>query len=182
MDKKYRYIIGISGLICVGKSTFVKILLENNINIEVVSFRNFFSEKMAKDLVPITRKNLELFSANYRQKHGNSDVFKKMLNLTNKTKTILVDGIRTIEAASWFSSLTEKYLSVYIKAPFSLRSKRLMKRESDINISQLQEFDSKLLHGGLNDLLNSSDFIIDNSGSINEFYKIAIEFNNNFIN
>ena len=169
-------IIGVSGFICSGKSTLARMLTKLDSGIDVVSFRKFFSHEMRRIRIPISRETMDNFAEEYRKVHSENAVFEGLWKLASKTNIVVVDGIRTPFAVSWFLNIAGyKYIGIHLYAPLHMRECRLAVRRDDISAEKLRRYDTLLEASGLAKVSSSASRQINNSGTISELRSIATE-------
>jgi len=165
--KRQNLLIGISGLVCSGKTTFAN-LLAKKIGAEIISFRNFFIKKLKKQKKMITRANLDKYSNEYLQTRGINELIKNVLSQRKNNNTLILDGVRMTETVKYIEKLKEwQYIGIYVDTNYKTRLARLKQRqENDLLSEELHQYDKKLLSRGLNEIKKISKWKIDNNGDM----------------
>ena len=195
--------IGVTGLPGSGKDEFIgylwKIMKKNNINFLYYSLSDELREEVRKRKLPVMRSVLREVAHELRMKYGKGILAKllskKILNESNISKdsnlVIVIDAIRNPEEVNIFKrKMKSNFLLLGLTAPIELLIDRLSKRARyDENkeviaekektrmmiIKELGKDEPSYGHN-IKKCINNADYIIDNSGTIEELYIKTNEF------
>lgn len=170
-------IIATTGMPGSGKGEVLKYLKEKGIPAFVM--REAVQAEMEKKGIEINNKNLREYGTELRKKKGNDIVAKMCLpsikELSKKHKIILVDGIRGYSEVKIFKKeLTENFILIAIFASPKTRFERLRARGKNWDMKSWKEFkwrDDVELNWGLGNVIALADYIINNSGTLEELNK-----------
>jgi len=174
-------IIGISGTFSSGKDTLAEYLIENY-NYNHVSTGDMVRKEAKKRYGNIERPTLRIVATELKKEGGASVLVKKALD---EPKPIIISGIRAIGEAKTIKEAGGVLL--FIDAYIKIRYERMVKRARDTEaVSTLEEFmnsELKELAVGNKDedynqitVQNMSDKTINNSGNLEDFYNISLDF------
>jgi dephospho-CoA kinase len=202
VDNKFLF-VGVTGLPGSGKDEFIgflwKIINKNNINFLYYSLSDELREEVRKKDLPVMRSVLREVAHGLRKKYGRGVLAKllsqKILKELNKSKdfnlVVVIDAIRNPEEVNVFKKeMKSKFFLVAITAPIELlierlsrrarydESKEVIKEKDKARVMLIKELgEDEPSHGhNVNKCIFDADYIIDNSGTIEEFYKKIIEF------
>jgi dephospho-CoA kinase len=170
-------IIAITGMPGSGKSETINYLKEKGI--KAVVMREVVQREMEEKGIAVDNKNLREYATDLRKKRGMDVVAKMCLplikRLSKDQRMILIDGVRGYNEVKLFKrELTEDFILVAIFASPKIRFKRLASRGEKWDMKTLKEFewrDDVELSWGLGNAIALSDYMIDNSGSIEDLHK-----------
>lgn len=201
-DNKILY-VGVTGLPGSGKDEFIsflsKIINKDNINFLYYSLSDELREEVRKRELPMMRSVLRETALDLRIKYGRGVLAKliiqKILKELNESKdpniVVIIDAIRNPEEVSAFRrEMKLKFSLVALHAPIELLVDRLSRRARyDEDKEVIKEKDKARMmlirelgkgepyHGhNINECISDADYVIDNSGTIEEFYRKTIEF------
>ena len=175
-------IIATAGMPGSGKGEVLRYLKEKGI--PSVIMREVVQKQMEEDGIEINNKNLREYATELR-KEGGMDVVAKMClplieELSRNHNIVLVDGIRGYEEVKLFKKeLTKDFVLVAIHAAPKTRFTRLATRGKKWDMKTVEEFewrDSMELSWGLGNAIALADYVIDNSGSVEELHKRIDDF------
>ena len=169
-------LIGISGLICSGKSTFAH-LLARYTGADVVSFRSFFQKEAIRKGVSISRRNLDAISDEFLRNEGLTVAVEGVLALRKEDGLLILDGVRMVETISCIEKKRDwLYTGVFVEANWEIRATRLEQRqEKDLARWELHEYDEKLMSQGLRTLTARAEWNIVNEGSLDDLAAQALQ-------
>jgi dephospho-CoA kinase len=112
-----------------------------------------------------------------RMREGMDAIAKRCLprvkDVLKRHELVVVDGVRGIAEVELFrKEFSDSFFLVYIDATFSDRLERIRKRERPDRIftdEELRNRDEREKKWGLEDAINSADFMIENKSSLQEF-------------
>jgi len=170
-------IISTAGMPGCGKGEFAEYLKKKGI----ISFvmREIVQKEMEKKGIEVNNKNLRDYATGLRKKNGMDIVAKMCLpfikNLVKKHKIILIDGIRGYEEVKFFKKeLSEDFVLIAIFASPKIRFERLKTRGENWDMKNWKEFEWRNnieLSWGLGNAIALADYMIDNSGSLEDLHK-----------
>ncbi len=169
-------IIGLTGLPGSGKSTAAQIL--QGMGFEISELSSTIKEMMAEKKMEITPSSIIEFSLLMKREFG-ADVFAKIKakQLKGHLGNIAIVGFRSNgEVNAIRSELDSKLIMVAIVAGDEMRYGRLHDRK-EFNVKNREDFklrDEKNILMGIKETIDSADYIISNSGTLEEL-KSSIE-------
>lgn len=140
--------------------------------------RTVIQAELEKRGIPLNNRTLREFATELRKKEG-MDIVARMCvpaitELAKKHDVILVDGIRSYAEVKFFKEkFTQDFVLIAIHAPPKLRFERLKARRERWDMDAWEEFvwrDEKELGWGLGDAIALADFIVDNSGTLEQMH------------
>ncbi len=169
-------IIAFTGMPCSGKSEAVQIAKE--MNIPVFRMGDMVREEVKKRGLALNENNVGTIADQMRRNLG-MDIWAKRtldkISLLEKTKHIIIDGIRNNEEIDTFKkSLDKDFIIIAVTASDETRQKRFLNRgreDDSFNIQDLKDRDKRELNWGLDTVIASADIIVPNEDGINEFRK-----------
>jgi dephospho-CoA kinase len=176
IKKGNKTIFGFAGEMASGKTTAAEYVLKK---CDGVSYR--FSDPLrdvlARINLPNTRENLQTLSTSLRQSFG-EDVLAKIVfqDVQNaKSRCIVIDGIRRPDDIKYLCAVPG-FTLVYIQTDLNNRYTRLTKRQenSDDFGKTLEEFEKEQkqeAEAKIRELEPFADIVIENNGTLEEFYK-----------
>ena len=169
-------LVGISGLICSGKSTFAR-LLATHTGGEVVSFRSFFANQALSLGLPISRENLDAVSEKFLQDKGLTEAVKGVLALRKQSGILVLDGVRMVETVRCIEKIgCWRYCGVFVEADWKIRASRLGRRHEhgDLAENELRRYDERLMSLGLRTLRTQATWNIVNEGTLDDLAGPAV--------
>lgn len=165
-------IIATTGMGGCGKGEVLKYLEKKGFRSVVM--RTVVEDEMRRKGVEVNNKNLREYATKMRKEKG-MDVVAKMCvpiirNLLKNEKAILVDGVRSYEEVELYrKEFGNDFILIAIFAPLKLRFERLKKRGREWDMRTLDELkwrDEVELGWGTGKSITLADFMVDNSGSL----------------
>jgi dephospho-CoA kinase len=174
-------IIGIAGTLSSGKDTLADYLVENY-GFTHVSTGDMVRAEATKRYGNIERPTLQIVGPELRAEGGAGVLVDKALE---QPRPVVITGIRAIGEAKNLQKAGGVLL--FIDAYVEIRYERMVKRardaESVISFEEFAESERKEVAAGNNDedynqvaIQNMADKTINNSGDLDEFYKVAINY------
>jgi len=169
-------IIAFTGMPCSGKSEAVKIAKE--MDIPVIRMGDMVWEEVRNRGLSLNEKNVGLI-ANQMRKDLGMDIWAKKtldkISQIDKTKQIIIDGIRNIEEIETFKKkLGNDFILIAVTTSDKTRQKRFLNRgreDDSLDIQDLKDRDKRELNWGLGTVIASADIIVQNEDGIQEFKK-----------
>lgn len=171
-----KIIIGISGQISAGKDTVANYIMQKY-NAKQLKFSKVLRDILQRIYKDINRENMSKLSTALRQVFGEDMLVNIIYNDINNSQEeiIVLDGVRRMPDIEMLQPIPGFKL-FYIDAGIDTRYERLIQRSenSDDRAKSFEEFkkdhelETELQILGLKD---HADYIIDNSGSLNDLYK-----------
>lgn len=176
-------IIGVTGPICSGTTSFMNFLKEKGF--ESFSYSDILREELGKRRIQITRKNLQDVGDELREKEGLGVLSRKMIGKMQSGKSYAVGNIRNPgEVQEFVKEFGDKFVLVKVDAPFEIRFKRARKRARENEPLELNEFKKMEERDlGINQensgqqhakVFEMADFVIGNNGSLSEL-KVKVD-------
>ncbi len=167
-------IIAFTGMPCSGKTEAVEIA--KTLGLPVIRMGDMVWEEVKQQGLELNDENVGAIADSIRREQGKNIWAKRTIdkiNSLNITNKIIVDGIRNIEEVDLFKrELCNNFVLIAIIASDEVRKKRslLRKRKDDSNdLRKIEERDKREIRWGIKDLITTSDIIISNEHSINDF-------------
>lgn len=174
-------IIGVCGRVGAGKETLTGFLREKGfIYFETSAIIN---EELSKLGLEITRKNQQDWADEQRKEKGVGVLMQLMLDKAekDKAKNYIFDSLRNSGEAVFLREKVKDFILIGVDAPQKVRFERILKRgkESDpktweefLKVDERDNFDASDSMGQqTGKLLEVSDFVIVNDGSVEEGLK-----------
>jgi len=167
-------VIGLSGFVAVGKTTFCRIA-QDKYDAQVIEFRQFFQSELEQRRLAPTRENLDLVANDWYARFGRPRLFELLWERARERALVVIDSIRTTAAAEWFSTRSShSYTSVLIVAPLDERVRRLRARgAAEMSDLSIAGYDDMMRHGGLESVASGAQYVLDNGRSLVE-YEVAV--------
>jgi dephospho-CoA kinase len=163
-------VIGLSGFIAVGKTTFCRIA-EHEYGAHLIEFRQFFQSELERRCLAETRENLDTIANDWYARFGRQSLFELLWERACAHQLVVVDSIRTAQASRWFAARSShSYVSVVITAPLHERINRLRSRDAaEVSESNIAAYDDVMRRDGIETILDTAHHILDNSRSLPEY-------------
>ncbi len=176
-------IIGITGYIGSGKSTVAELFHKKGF--EIVEMRDAVVEEMKRKGMEINSRSLRDFSTMLREKYGKDIVARLTYRKIKKEKgkDIAITGMRTTYEEAYFRKRIKGFRIIAVSAPEMMRFKRIKNRNKPDDPKTLKEFrdiEQKEINGfserkdeahGIKRLMDHSDFVIFNTGTLRDLEK-----------
>ena len=167
-------IIAFVGMPCSGKTEAVQIAKE--MGIPVIRMGDMVWDEVKNRGLPLDEKNVGTIADQMRKDLG-KDIWAKRtldkISLIEKTKRIIIDGIRNIEEIDTFKKkLGKDFIIITVTASDEIRQKRFLNRGREDDSSDIQDLidrDKRELSWGLDTVIASADIIVPNKYGIDEF-------------
>jgi dephospho-CoA kinase len=173
-------IIAFTGMPFSGKSEAVKIAKE--MKIPVIRMGDMVWEETKKRGLKLNDKNVGRIADSMRKQHGMDIWAKKTLEKIESQKIdekIVIDGVRNIEEIETFEErLGNDFLLIAVQVNDALRYKRAMNRgreDDSLDLKVIKKRDKRELSWGLGNVIASSEMVVTNEGSQEEFKLKIIE-------
>ena len=167
-------IIAFTGMPFSGKSEAVKIVKE--MKIPVIRMGDMVWEETEKRGLELNDKNVGMIADSMRKQHGMDIWAKKTLEKIESIKVdekIVIDGVRNIEEIETFEeNLGNDFLLIAVQVNDNLRYKRAMNRgreDDSLDLEMIKKRDKRELSWGLGNVIASSEMVVTNEGSQDEF-------------
>ncbi len=170
-------IIATTGMGGCGKGEVLKYLESKGL--KSVVMRTVVENKMKEEGIEVNNKNLREYATKMREERGNDIVARLCVpiikELAKREEIILVDGIRSYEEVELFKKeFGDDFILIAIFAPLKLRFERLKKRGEKWDMKTIEELkwrDEKELNWGTGKSIALADFMINNTGSLEDLHK-----------
>ena len=167
-------IIAFTGMPFSGKSEAVKIAKE--MKIPVIRMGDMVWEETEKRGLELNDKNVGMIADNMRKQYGMDIWAEKTLEKVKSLKVnekIVIDGVRNIEEIETFEEkLGDDFLLIAVQVNDDLRYKRAMNRgreDDSMDLEMIKKRDKRELSWGLDNVIASSEIVVTNEGSQDEF-------------
>ncbi len=167
-------IIAFAGMPCSGKSEAVKIA--KGMDIPVIRMGDMVWVEVRERGLTLDEKNVGAIADQMRKNLGMDIWAIKTLDKISqleKTKRIIIDGIRNIEEIDTFKKkLGKDFIIIAVTASDETRQKRFLNRgreDDSLYIQDLKDRDKRELNWGLGTVIASADIIVSNEDGIDEF-------------
>jgi dephospho-CoA kinase len=167
-------ILAFTGMPFSGKSVAVQIA--KDMNFPVIRMGDAIWEEVKHRGLSLTDCNVGTVANEMRKQHG-KDIWAQRtlekIKSMDKTKTLIIDGIRNIEEIDTFKKeLDKNFVVIAIESSDETRYKRALQRgrEDDSgDIELVKQRDQRELNWGLDVVIASADAVVSNEGSESEF-------------
>lgn len=165
-------IIGVAGTIGAGKETLTSYFRERGF--VYFETRQIIIEELKKLNLELSRKNMQDWADEQREKFGAGAIMKVMLEMAekDKTKNYLFDSLRNPREADFLREICKDFVLIGVDAPKGIRFERIVKRakaSDPISWEGFLDMDERDLDDVTNPLgqhtaalLKMADFIIIN--------------------
>ena len=167
-------IIAFTGMPCSGKSVAVQIA--KDMHIPVIRMGDMVWAEVRNRGLSLKEKNVGKIADQMRKDFGMDIWAKKTLekiSVLEKTKSIIIDGIRNIEEIDTFKKkLGKDFIIIAVTASDKTRQERFLNRgreDDSSDIQDLKDRDKRELNWGLGTVIASADIIVPNENGIQEF-------------
>lgn len=163
-------IIVVTGMPGAGKDEFIKVAAGLGLN--DLHMGNTVKEYARSSGIEMNDGEVGKFATGEREKHGKQIWAERTLKDLNGQKNIVIDGLRCLEELDYMRQVESELVVVAIFANRQDRLSRILKRkrEDDIkDINGLIKRDMRELSWGIGSVISLADFMIVNSGSLDEF-------------
>ena len=168
-------VIGLSGKIGSGKGTVAEYICEKY-GAEQFLFSKILADILDRLYLPKTRVNLQKLGRILRSEFCKGvivDAFEKDIK-ESKAKIKIVDGIRYVNEVVMLRKNKDNVL-IYVKAPLEIRYERCLRRsekgEDRVTFEEFRKADVRATESELGQIENRADYVVDNSGSIQDLKK-----------
>ncbi len=160
------FILAITGLARSGKDTAAKYIAKKYRFHWLDMSRDILQQELMERNMEITKGNLSEIGDFLRKEYGNDIVARRIIEIIRKKKIekAIVSGIRGPEEAECLRKLASIFYLLRIHAP---EKARIARGESGIKERDTRDISNK----GLARVLEMADIIIENNGTLEEFYK-----------
>ncbi|MBN2203277.1 MAG: flagellar hook-basal body complex protein FliE [Candidatus Aenigmarchaeota archaeon] len=142
-----------------------------------IVMREVVEKQMEEKNIEVNNKNLRNYATGLRDDHGSDIVARMCLPIIESMKgndIILIDGVRGYDEVKLFKKeLTDDFILIGVFAPPKQRFERLCQRGRKWDMKTLEEFewrDSVELSWGLGNAIALSDFMVENTGTLEELH------------
>lgn len=171
-----KIIIGISGQIASGKDTVEKYIMDKY-GAKTLKFSKVLRDILQRIYKDINRENMSKLSTVLRQVFGEDMLVDVMYNdiMNSNEEIVVLDGVRRMADIEKLKPIPGFKL-FYVDVNINTRYERLIQRTENLDdrektfeeFQKDHELETELQIPGLKD---HADYIIDNSGSLNDLYK-----------
>ena len=176
-------VIGFCGLPGSGKSTVLKAIEDLGV---VITMGDVIRNEARERSIEPTDENLGKIAQELREECGPEIIAKKCVAMVKnlETEVVFIDGLRSIAEVKIFRN-SWKFPIVAIMIDDNVRFERLSKRarpDDPKTLENLRERDQREISFGLNAVINSANYKVNNNFSAKEVQKIARDLILNSIN
>lgn len=167
-------VIGFCGLPGSGKSTVLKAIEDLGV---IITMGDIIRNEALKRSIEPTDENFGKIAQELRDEFGPEIVAEKCVALIKnlENEVIFIDGLRSIVEVKVFRN-SWKFPIVAIMIDDNTRFERLSKRarpDDPKTLEDLRERDQREISFGLNEVINSANYKVNNNLSVKEVQKIA---------
>jgi len=172
-----KIVIGIAGNIGSGKGTVTKYLMEKY-GAKQMRYSKILADILERLYLEYNRENLNTIAEGLRDMFG-KDILSKVLekDIQGEEAAIVVfDGIRKKEELDYFKNKIGDFYFVFVDVPFEIVAERIIKRQEKTDdqeqtVETLKARQQQASDKDVPGLKQYADFVIDNSGSLEETYR-----------
>ncbi len=178
-----KVLIGFVGLPGSGKSTMLKEIEDLGV---IITMGDIIRNETRKRSIEPTDENLGKIAQELRDEFGPDILAEKCVVLIKNLETdvIFIDGLRSIAEVEVFRK-SWKFPIVAVMVDDNIRYERLSKRarlDDPKTLEDLRERDQREISFGLNEVINSANYKVNNNLSVKEVQKIVRDLILNIIN
>lgn len=172
-------IIGITGTLGAGKGTIVEYLIEKKDFIHY-SVRQFLTEEINRQQLPLNRDSMVLVANNLRKQHHPAYIIDTLYQQAEKiNKNAIIESIRTPAEVISLREKSDFYL-LAVDADPQIRYNRIIERNSETDHVSFEEFLSNEQREMQNDDINKqnlkqciamADYVLNNNNTIADLHK-----------
>ena len=167
-------VIGFCGLPGSGKSTVLEAIEDLGV---IITMGDIIRDETRKRDIEPTDENLGNIAQELRDEFGPDILAEKCVVLIKdlESEVIFIDGLRSIAEVKVFRK-SWKFPIVAIMVDDKIRYERLSKRarpDDPKTLEDLRERDQREISFGLNEVINSANYKVNNNLSVKEVQKIA---------
>jgi len=172
-------VVGLVGRIGSGKGTISDFIVK-----ECGGSKHVFSQILMDVCdrlhVPKTRENLQALGVSLRKELGGDILVNAMAEDLKKdnSSVVVVDGIRYINEFEMVKDF-KKSIILFVDAPVSVRYERCKERgtkgEGEMSLDEFTEKDNNKTESEIDSIGTRADYVIDNSGRIEELREKILE-------
>lgn len=176
-------IIGITGTNGAGKGTIVEYLV-NKLGFVHYSVKDYLTEKVIEENLPINRESMILIGNKLRRKYGPSFVVEQLYAKALKSRrNCIIESIRTSGEVE-FLKKTGKFILLAVDAGSKTRYERVKSRNSEkdqISYEKFCESEDNEMHSSdpnkqnLSACIKIADYLINNDSTIENLNKQLIQ-------
>jgi len=178
-----KVLIGFVGLPGSGKSTMLKEIEDLGV---IITMGDIIRNETRKRSIEPTDENLGKVAQKLRDEFGPDILAEKCVMLIKnlETEVVFIDGLRSIAEVKIFRNYW-KFPIVAVMVDDNVRFERLSKRarpDDPKTLKSLRERDQREISYGLNEVINSANYKVNNNFSVKEVQKIVRDLILNIIN
>jgi len=176
MIVKKKIVIGIAGNIGAGKGTITE-YLKNKYGAQQMRYSKILADILERLHLDYNRDNLNAIAEGLRSIFG-GDILSQVLENDIReveAEVVVFDGIRKKKELDYFKGKTENFFFIFIEVPFEIVAERITKRQEKTDdqeqtVEKLKARQQQASDRDVPSLKQYADFVIDNSGSMEETY------------
>jgi len=171
-----KIILGLTGKIGSGKDTVAKYLMEK-FGGQSFSYSDALAEVLNIYNLPVTRENLQKLSTVLRQNFSEDILANAMEKKVSQAAgpVVAITNVRREADIADIKKLPNFYL-IYVETDQKIRYQRYLKRnqsegDREMTFEEFQKRDSAESEAQIEGLKNKADFVLNNNGTVADFYK-----------
>lgn len=162
-------IVGVTSLANAGKDTFASRLV-SEYSFTQLNLSDVLRDELIKQGKEPTKDNMSILGSELRKQYGRDIVIRMFMDKASLYGKVIITGIRSPEEVDYLRQNSDYFVLVKLTAPLDLR----FKRRKSLDPQTIEGFtfrdERDIKNMGLDKVIESADYEISNTGSLDELY------------